>query len=242
MNEELKNAQELNVSFISSLLLTLSTIIGFGFAMIAIPPAGPYCPDTCMEYPYAELLNYFPRDYLWMYIISFQLLVFLIFVIASYFNTAKNQKIYSFISVAFAIITTTLLLTTYFVQYTVVPISMIKGQTDGIALLTQYNGNGIFIASEELGYILMSFSLLFLSPIFTGKCKVERALKYTCAIPSVLIVISFVFYTIHYGLHRDYRFEVAAITIDWIAIITIGILSCVFFNKEIRKTKNGRQV
>ena len=36
-----------------------------------------------------------------------------------------------------------------------------NGETDGIALLTQYNGHGIFIAMEELGYITMSISFLF---------------------------------------------------------------------------------
>lgn len=32
------------------------------------------------------------------------------------------------------------------------------GETEGITLLTQYNAHGIFIALEELGYLLMSLS------------------------------------------------------------------------------------
>jgi len=238
MNEEMKNVNELKVGFISSLLLTLLTVIGFGFAMIAIPPSGPYCPGNCMDYPYTDLLKYYPRDYLWMYIISFQLLVFLIFVVVNHFNAAKNQKIFSFISVSLAIITTTILLANYFIQYSVVPISMLKGEAEGIPLLTQYNGHGLFIALEELGFILMSFVFLFLSPIFIGKNRLENALKWIYAIPSVLILLSFVFYTVQYGLNRDYRFEVAAITIDWLATIAIGILSSIYFLREIRKNKN----
>ena len=238
MNEELKNVNELKVGFISSLLLTVFTIVGFGFAMAAIPPAGPYCPGNCMYYPYLELLKYYPRDYLWMYIVSFQLIVFLIFVIANYFNAGKNEKIYSFIGVSLALITTTVLLANYFIQYSVVPISMIKGQTEGIALLTQYNGRGIFIALEELGFILMSLVFLFLSPVFTGKNRLEKALRRICAVPFVLILILFIFYAVKYGLDRDYRFEVAAITINWFAAIVIGILSCIYFLREIRKYKN----
>jgi hypothetical protein len=36
-----------------------------------------------------------------------------------------------------------------------------KGETDGIALITQYNEHGLFIAMEELGYITMSIALVF---------------------------------------------------------------------------------
>lgn len=238
MNEEIKNVNNLRVGFVSSLLLTVLTIIGFCFAMIAIPPSGPYCPGNCMDYPYLDLLKYYPRDYLWMYIISFQLIMFMIFVIANHFNAEKDKKIYSFISVSLAIIATTVLLANYFIQYSVVPISMIKGQTEGIPLLTQYNGYGIFIALEELGFILMSLVFLFLSPLFTDKNRLERVLKWSYAIPFVLVLLSFVFYAVQYGLDRDYRFEVAAITIDWLATITIGILSSIYFLKQIRIIKD----
>ncbi len=38
--------------FVSSLVLSGLTVITFGFAMSAIPSAGPYCPGNCMDYPY----------------------------------------------------------------------------------------------------------------------------------------------------------------------------------------------
>ena len=241
MNEVMKNVNELRLGFITSLLITIFTIVGFGFAMIAIPPSGPYCPGNCMDYPYADILRYYPRDYFWMYIISFQLIAFMIFVIANHFNAIQQKKIYSFISVSLAMITTTVLLSNYFIQYSVVPISMIKGQTEGIPLLTQYNGHGIFIVLEELGYILMSLVFLFLAPIFTGgKNRLEKALQLIYAIPFVLILLSFIFYAVKYGLDRDYRFEVAAITIDWLATIVIGILSSIYFLSEFRKYKPMR--
>ena len=235
MNEEIKNVNELRVGFISSFLLALLTVIGFGFAMIAIPPAGPYCPGNCMKYPYVDLLKYYPRDYLWMYIVSFQLIAFLIFVIANHFNTVKTKRIYSFISVSLAIITTTILLANYFIQYSVVPISMVKGQSEGISLLTQYNGHGIFIVLEELGFILMSFVFFSLSLTIIGKSKLEKTLKWIYTIPVFLILISFIYCTVRYGLDRDYRFEVAVITIDWFSTIAIGIFSSIYFLREIKK-------
>ena len=115
---------------------------------------------------------------------------------------------------------------------------MMKGPTECIPLLTQYNGHGIFIALEELGFILMSLAFLFLSPIFSGKNRLENALKWIYAIPFVLVLFSFIFYTVQYRLDRDYRFEVAAITIDWFATIVIGILSSIYFLKKIKIIKN----
>ena len=116
--------------------------------MTAIPPAGPYCPGDCMSYPYSDILSYYPRDYYWMYLAIFQLFGYLIFIVSNHFITRIEKKLFSFLSVAFALVTTIVLLIAYFVQFSVVPMSMMKGETEGIALLTQYNGHGIFIAME----------------------------------------------------------------------------------------------
>ena len=111
-----------------------------------------------------------------------------------------------------------------------------KGETDGIALLTQYNGHGIFIAMEDLGYITMSISFLFLAFIFTNKTRLEKSIRLILILGFILMVFSFVFYSIKYGLDRSYRFEVAAISINWITTITIGILVSIFIGKRLKTT------
>lgn len=221
----------------SSWLLALLTLVTWGLGMMAIPPAGPYCPANCMEYPYPDILLYFPRDYLWMYMAVFQLCVFLIFIIANHFTAPAEKKIYSFISVAFALIAVTVLLGNYFVQFSVIPISVIKGQTEGIALLTQYNGRGIFIALEELGFTTMSVAFVFLAPIFTGRNRLERAMRWILSLPLAANVIAFIIYSIQYGLDRDYRYEVAAISSNWLAAIVVGVLATVFFGRTLKKAK-----
>jgi hypothetical protein len=232
-----KNITVVRVGLYSSWSLAVLTLITWGLAMIAIPPAGPYCPGNCMEYPYADILSYYPRDYFWMYLAIFQLCAFLIFIIANHFAAPAEKKIFSFISVAFAAITVTVLLGNYFLQFSVVPISVIKGQTDGIALLTQYNGHGIFIVLEELGFIMMSLAFLFLSPIFSRQNRLERAVRWILCLPFIVNIIAFVVYSIQHGLDRDYRFEVAAITINWLVAILIGILMSVFFKRVMNKIK-----
>jgi len=230
-----KNIINLKVGFYSSFILTVLTIITFGFAMIAIPPSGPNCPGNCMEYPFKEILSYYPRDYYWMYFVVFQLFAYLVFIISIHFNALKERSIFSTISTAFALISATVLLIAYFVQFAVVPISVMKGETEGIALLTQYNGHGIFIALEELGYIMMSLAFLFLVPVFAQKNRLEKSIRLILILPFIITVLSFIFYSVKFGLDRDYRFEVATITINWLVTITVGILISIFFKRLIRQ-------
>lgn len=232
--ERLNNLHTTNVGFYSSLLLTLLTVVSFGFAMLAVPPSGPFCPGDCMSYPYTDILKYFPRDYLWMYFTFFQLCAFLVFIIANHYVVNIEKKIYSFISVAFSVVSVTVLITNYFLQFSVIPISILKEQKEGIALLTQYNGNGIFIVLEELGFIIMSISFIFLSFVFSFKNRIEKYIRMILMLPLIVTIISFIFYTILYGLNRDYRFEVATISINWIVTIIVGILSCFYFRRKIK--------
>ena len=199
--------------------------------MIAVPPAGPNCPGDCMEYPFSDLLNYYPRDYIWMYLAIFQLFTFTIFVVSLHYLASNEKKIFSSLGVAFALISVTVLLADYFMQFAVIPISMMKGETEGIALLSQYNGRGIFIALEELGYITMSIALFFLAPVFPSTNRLNRSIRWILFLPIFLNILSFAFYSIKFGIDRNYRFEVASITIDWLFLITAGILISIYFKR-----------
>jgi hypothetical protein len=42
--------------------------------------------------------------------------------------------------------------------------AVLRGEFDGLAPLTQYNPQGVFIALEEAGYTLMAVTLLFAGP------------------------------------------------------------------------------
>ena len=221
----------------SSLSLVIMTIITWGFAMIAVPPAGPYCPGDCMSYPFLDILSYYPRDYYWMYLAVFQLFAYLLFIVSIHFIASIEKKLFSFVSVAFSLISSIVLLIAYFVQFSVVPMSMMKGETDGIALITQYNGHGIFIAMEDLGYITMSISFLFLAFIFSMKNRLEKSIRLILIMAFLFTVVSFIYYSIEFGIDRSYRFEVATITINWLVTITAGILISILIKKRLKRIK-----
>ena len=224
----------LTFGFYSSFLLSILTLMTFGFAMTAIPPAGPYCPDNCMDYPFPDILSYYPRDYYWMYLAVFQLFAFVIFIVVNHFIANAAKKLYTFLSISFMLISSTVLLIAYFTQFSVVPVSVMKGETDGIALITQYNEHGLFIAMEELGYIAMSIALFFLAFAFSKKTRTERVIRLILLIQLFLTMLTFIFYSIVYGIERSYQFEVATITISWLVIIIVGIMTGFHFKRKLK--------
>jgi hypothetical protein len=224
----------LKFGWYSSLAVVLITIITWGFAMIAIPPVGPYCPGDCMEYPFTDLLSYYPRDYYWMYLAIFQVFAYLLFMISIHFIAPVELRVFGFSSVAFSIISAMILLCAYFIQFSVVPISMMKGESEGIALLTQYNEHGIFIAMEELAYICMSISFLFMGFVFSTETRLEKAIRLIFLAAFPLIILAFSIYTAKFGIDRSYRFEVAAISVNWLVTISTGILICIYIKKSLK--------
>ena len=225
----------LSVGYYSSFLLSFLTILTFGFATTAIPPVGPYCPDNCMEYPFPDILLYYPRDYYWMYISVFQLFAFVVFIVTNHFIVNASKKLYTFLSISFTLISTTVLLIAYFTQFSVVPISVMKGEAEGIALLTQYNEHGLFIAMEELGYITMSIALFFLAFAFSKNIHIERIIRIILISQLILTVTAFIFYSIKFGIDRSYLFEVATISINWLVLIIVGIMLGIYYRKGTKK-------
>ena len=159
-------------------------------------------------------------------------LSYLVLMVSIHVYASSQRKIFSQIGLAFAIMAALTLLGDYFVQFSVVPISLMSGETEGITLLTQYNPHGIFIVLEELGYLLMSLSFLFMAPVFINKNRLESAVRWVFVISFVLTVIAFTLISINYGLDRQDRFEVAIISIDWLVLIINGILLSIVFKRQ----------
>jgi hypothetical protein len=204
-------------------------------AILAVPISGPYCPDDCIQYPYLDSLSNFPLDYIWMVPAIIQLIIVALFMISLYFIAPYVKKIYGFISVFFAFIAINILLADYFIQFTVIPISLMNGETEGLALITQYNEHGIFIALEELGYLIMACSLLSMALIFNRDQALDRFMRWLLIASFILTFIFLVYYSVRYGVDRSYRFEVVAITINWLTFIIIGILANVFFKRMMKQ-------
>ena len=163
------------------------TLITFGLAITAIPNSGRNCQADCATYPFdgGLVASQFPGDYLWMVPAMLLMPLFVALVATIHQLAPVDRKVFSLIGLCLAVVAASVLLIDYFVQFTVMQPSLEKGGLEGWALLTMYNPNGVFLALEELGLVLMSVAFVAIAPAFTGRTAVERVLR-------LVLVIGFV--------------------------------------------------
>jgi hypothetical protein len=160
--------------------------------------------------------------------------VYVILVVCIRAYAAQNKKMCSQIGLSFALIAAGILLSDYYIQFSVVPISLVNQETDGIALLTQYNAHGIFIVLEELGYLLMSLSFVFLAPVFANIGRLGSAVRWFFIAGFILTMVFLAVISINYGQAREDRFEIAVISIDWLVSVINGVLLSLLFRRQLK--------
>ncbi len=210
-------------------ILTVVVVAVFAVVGIATPPrSGPFCVTACVVYPYVDVAQFIPGDYLWLVPGILLVPTFVVLMACIHAYAAEPKKIYSRIGLSFALVYAVVILVDYFLQLTVVVPSLQAGETDGLSLFTQYDPHGLFIALESLGYAMLTIALLFAAPAFAGG-RAERAIRGLFVLSFVLAAVAFV------GLalmgHDLVAFEVTVLMITWIVLIASGTLLCVVFRR-----------
>jgi hypothetical protein len=207
--------------------LTMSgvTVVSFALALTAVPDEVPY--------PFSSdvIAAQWPGDYLWMYPAMLLMLLFIAVIASVHEHAPPARRIFSLLGLCLAIIAAAVLLITYFVQVTVMQPSLDKGRLDGWAMLTMYNPNGVFIALEELGYLLMSLALAVLAPAFVRRNKVERTIRWLFVSSFALAVGALAAVSATRGIDRGYLFEIIVISIVWLTLIVAGPLVAVVLRR-----------
>ena len=73
-----QNNQQMYAGYVISIIMAITTLITFVFAIIAVPISGAHAPDGGITYPYLETLQQFPRDYIWQYLALVLVVIYLI--------------------------------------------------------------------------------------------------------------------------------------------------------------------
>jgi hypothetical protein len=219
-------------------ILTVVLAAAFaGIGMATPARSGPFCANACVAYPYVEVAQFIPGDYLWLVPGILLAPTFVVLMACIHAYAAEPKKIYSRIGLSFAVVYAVVILVDYFLQFTVVVPSLQAGETEGLALFTQYDPHGLFIALEALGYLMMSVAFLFVAPAFAGG-RAERAIRGLFVLSFGLAVAAFA------GLalvgHDLVAFEVAVLTINWIVLIASGALLSVVFRRAGQFTRLPR--
>ena len=198
------------------LALTAVTAVTLALALTAVPDDVPY--------PFTSdvVAAQWPGDYLWMYPAMLLMLLFIAFVASVHQFASPPGAILSLLGLCFACVAATVLLIDYFIQVTAVPLSLEKRQLDGWAMLTMYNPNGVFIALEELGYLLMSLTLALLAAVFNGRNRLEHTIRWLFRFSFIAVVGALVAVSWLKGRDRTDVFETIAISIVWLTIL-VGV-------------------
>lgn len=218
------------LGFWSAILTAVLAAVFFTIGIATPARSGPFCGSSCVTYPYVSgLATFIPTDYFWLYPGFLLATVFVVLMACIHSYAADDKKIFSQLGLSFALIYATVITLDYFVQFVVVEPSILNGETAGLALFTQYNPHGIFIALEGLGYLMMSVALLFASVVFAGG-RLERAVRWLFVASFVLAVGSLPSLSL---LGYDIvAFEVTILTINWTVLIASGMLLSVLFRRK----------
>jgi hypothetical protein len=211
--------------FLVSVLVAVVTAVTWALAMTALPNKVPY------PFTGPEIAAQWPGDYLWMYPAMLLMLLFVALVAAIHCYAPSSKRVFSLVGLCVAVLASAVLLIDYYLQAAVMQVSLEKGQLDGWAMLTQYNPNGVFIALEELGYLLMSVVFLCLAPVFTGKTGIERVLRWLLRASFAATVLALIVVSAIKGSDRGDTFEIVVISIVWLTLIAAGILTALEFRR-----------
>lgn len=217
--------------FWAAVLTTVVTAISFTIAIQTLPVSGPFCQAGCVAYPYRDVAYLVPHDYIWMYPATLLAPIFVVLIACIHHYAAESKKLNSQIALIFAAISAALLATDYYIQIATIQPSLVKAEMEGLALFSQYNPHGVFIALEELGYLMMSLAFLFTGVLFTGTAKLERTIRWLLIGGALAAFTAHIVLSLIYGKDLEYRFEVAVISVNWTVLIVAGVLLSVLFRR-----------
>ena len=208
-------------------LMAAVTLIAFSIAVTTLPTSGPYCVADCVGYPYTDIAHTIPSDFLWMYPALLVGPLFMTLMVSLHERAPAERRRFTRLGFGVAVLATTMLTADYFVQLRVVQPSILLGETAGLEVWSQNNPHGVFIALEEAGYLLLALAFPFAALALTAPRGVERAVRWVFGAGFVCVLASLAYYSAAYGFQVEYRFEVAAISFDWLALIVTGALLAV---------------
>jgi len=217
-----------------SLATGLSTLVTFAIAMATPPLSGPLCKQGCFGYPYLDVAVRYPRDYFWLFPAILATLLYVAFTVALYARVTSRGRVFAQLGLALSVMAALTLVGDYFVQLVVIQPSLRAGEADGISLLSQYNPHGLFIALEELGYLLMSLSLVCMIPALSRSTRLERAIRGLFLLGLVVNLAALCWFLLRYGHDRAYRFEIAVISVDWLVLIVGALMATAVFHRDMR--------
>jgi len=224
------------VGFWTAIQTATFAAAGFAMGILTPPRSGVFCTGACIPYPYSDAAQFVPGDFRWMIPALMLTPLFLVLMACIHMTAPSGKKLYSLIGLCFATVSMAVVTLDYIVQRDVVQPSLLKGETVGVALISQYNPHGVFIAMEDMGYLALSAAFLCAALAIPRGGKLAAAIRWIFLVSGQLSFASYLFLSWRFGADLDVKFELAVITFTWPVLVIEGVLLAVFFR---RAAKNG---
>lgn len=101
---------------------------------------------------------------------------FVVLMVSIHYYAATDKKIWSHLGIAFTLIYAVMASINYITQLTVVRLSILNKETEGLAMFVMGNSHSIFWALAS-AYVFMNLAMLFAAPVFDGG-KLERSIRW----------------------------------------------------------------
>jgi hypothetical protein len=220
--------------FLTAAGVVISAAAGLVVGLLTPARSGPNCRSGCIDYPYTDAARYVPRDFWWQYPAALVALLSVVLVSGLARRKAAGAQLAGRIAGALSTVAAGVLVVDYAIQLMAVQPSLLKEQTDGLALWSQYDPHGVFIALENVGYLLMALSFVALGAAMAPSGRLDGAARIVFSTGGTVTVLGFIGLAVGYRSDLDYRFEVIGIAVDWLVLIVAGTLIAIALRRRNR--------
>ena len=100
-----------------------------------------------------------------------------------------------------------------------------------MAAWSQYNPHGMYIALENVGFLMIALSLGCFAPCL-GSSRGERIVRWLFLAAAILGIVAFIAMSIYFGFDLEYLFEVTIMSIVWLTLIVSGVILAISFARN----------
>jgi hypothetical protein len=218
----------------------IAAALALGIGVFTPPRGGVLCTSGCIAYPYADAAPFVAGDSIWIYPAIVMALGFVAVAASLHELAPPGGRLAGLVALAFAVLAAGLLVGDYAIHLMVVVPSLARGEGAAMATLSMYNPHGVFIALENAGYFLMGVAFLGASGAIGRTGCLGSAARWVFLVAGALAVGGLLVFAALFGSDLDVRYEVAAISIDYLCLAVGGTLLAVLFRRPLRREGEER--
>lgn len=215
----------------AAIITALAAALALGIGVFTPPRGGVLCTSGCIAYPYTDAAPFVAGDSVWIYPAIVMAIAFVALTASLHQLAPSGGRPAGLLAMALAVLAAGLLVGDYFVHLMVVMPSLARGEGASVAAFSMYNAHGVFIALENAGYFVMGLAFLAVAGAIDRSSRLERTIRRVFLLAGVLAVGGLIVLVALLGADLDVRYEVAAISIDYLCLALGGTLLAVRFRR-----------